>query len=99
MAGGIYIPPEALQGSTNNLIQEQRPNSFESMATKLSVRQNEVLRLAISGKANKVIARELSLSEGTVKSHLSLAYKTLGVKNRTEVILTLAQLGQKGYSF
>jgi len=98
LAGGIYIPPEALRPCTDSLIKEQRDNDFELMFTKLSERQRGVLRLAITGKANKVIAKELTISEGTVKSHLSLAYKTLGVKNRTEAILTLAHIGQEGYS-
>lgn len=98
LAGGIYIPPEAIQGCRGDFVQKQHTDSFEFMAAKLSERQREALRLAINGKANKVIAKELAISEGTVKSHLSLAYKTLGVKNRTEAILALAHLGQNGYS-
>lgn len=99
LVGGVYIPPEAIQGHIGSSVVEHKIDSFESMVVQLSERQREVLLLAINGKANKVIARELKISEGTVKSHLSLAYKTFGVKNRTEAIITLAHLGQEGYLF
>lgn len=59
----------------------------------LSDRQKEVLVAAIKGKPNKVIARELSLSEGTIKAHLSSAFRSLGVKNRTEAVYVAAKLG------
>jgi len=36
------------------------------------------------GKPNKLIARELDLSEGTVKIHLSAIFRVLDVNNRTE---------------
>ncbi|NHZ94066.1 DNA-binding response regulator, partial [Massilia sp. CCM 8733] len=44
-------------------------------------------------KANKVIAREMQLSEGTVKAHLSAAFRTLGVQNRTEAVFAAARMG------
>jgi len=48
---------------------------------------------AVWGKPNKIIARELDIAEGTVKVHLSTAYKILGVKNRTEAVFQIAKLG------
>ena len=100
LAGGIYVPPEALRSYNGRVleVEDQSSDESERVFAKLSDRQREVLRLAINGKPNKVIARELAISEGTVKSHLSLAYKALNVKNRTEAILTLANLGREGYS-
>jgi DNA-binding NarL/FixJ family response regulator len=52
-----------------------------------------VLRKAIQGKPNKIIARELDIAEGTVKAHLSLAFRALGVHNRTEAVFAAAKLG------
>ncbi len=89
LAGGAYIPPESLSNNLRPFASNQQGPDFESKAVKLSVRQREVLQLAINGTANKVIAKKLAISEGTVKCHLSLAYKALGVKNRTEAILSL----------
>ncbi len=60
------------------------------MVSTLSSRQREVLMRAVQGKSNKAIARELSLSEGTVKAHLSAAYRVLGVNNRVKALLAVA---------
>ena len=50
----------------------------------LTRREREVLALLAAGKTNRLIARELHVREGTVKSHLSSVYVKLGVSNRTE---------------
>ncbi|RBP51221.1 response regulator transcription factor [Arenicella xantha] len=63
-----------------------------AQVSKLSKRQFEVLIGAIKGKSNKVIARELDIAEGTVKAHLSMAYKVIDVKNRTEAVYVAAKL-------
>ena len=59
----------------------------------LSERQTDVLLKAIQGKPNKVIAREMDIAEGTVKTHLSAAFRALGVHNRTEAVFAAARLG------
>jgi DNA-binding CsgD family transcriptional regulator len=48
----------------------------------LSVRERQVTLLAAKGLANKLIARELNVAEGTVKSHLHNVYQKLGIKGR-----------------
>jgi len=53
----------------------------------------EVLLKAVQGKANKVIAKEMDLAEGTIKAHLSASFRALGVQNRTEAVFTAARLG------
>jgi DNA-binding NarL/FixJ family response regulator len=50
----------------------------------LSARQREILELVTEGSSNAQIAKTLFLTESTVKQHLRAAYKSLGVKNRTE---------------
>jgi DNA-binding NarL/FixJ family response regulator len=59
----------------------------------LTPRQVEVLRCVIRGKSNKAIARELEVSEGTVKAHLSAVFLALGAHNRTEAVFAAAKLG------
>jgi DNA-binding NarL/FixJ family response regulator len=51
---------------------------------KLTERELEVLRLMAAGAANSHIARQLWVTEQTVKFHLSNIYRKLGVANRTE---------------
>jgi DNA-binding NarL/FixJ family response regulator len=50
----------------------------------LTARELEILRLASQGYTNSRIARELWVTEQTVKFHLSNTYRKLGVANRTE---------------
>ena len=54
---------------------------------KLTPREVEVLRLVRAGLANKQIARKLSISERTVKAHLTSAFQRIGVMDRTQAAL------------
>jgi DNA-binding NarL/FixJ family response regulator len=54
----------------------------------LTRREKEVTQLASRGLANKDIAVELGVSEGTVKIHLHNIYRKLQVPNRTMLILS-----------
>jgi DNA-binding NarL/FixJ family response regulator len=56
-------------------------------ATVLSVREREVLVLVAQGLANKQIARQLGISERTVKAHLGNVFRQLGVADRTSAAL------------
>jgi len=60
---------------------EQRP------AAELTPREHEVLALLAGGKANKQIARELGISEKTVKAHLTRVFEAIGVSDRTAAAL------------
>ena len=53
-------------------------------APALSYREKEILSLAINGFSNAQIARRLYLAESTIKSHLSSAFRRLGVRSRRE---------------
>lgn len=59
----------------------------------LSARQLEVLALLAQGKPNKVIAREMNLSENTVRVHVSAMFNHLGVNSRTAAVLAGQQAG------
>ena len=50
----------------------------------LSARQTEILKRVASGRSNREIARELWLSEHTVKYHLTHVYRKIGVKGRAD---------------
>ena len=59
----------------------------------LTNRESEVLAIAARGLSNKMIARELSLSDRTVQVHLSNIFGKLGVASRTEAVITALQRG------
>lgn len=88
LAGGSYLPPHLLDG-TPAAATTAGPAPSEALAN-LSDRQREVLMCAVQGKANKVIARDLDISEATVKAHLSASFRALGVSNRTEAVFAVA---------
>jgi DNA-binding NarL/FixJ family response regulator len=54
------------------------------LADMLTRRELEILRYVTAGMSNGLIARELWVTEQTVKFHLSNIYRKLGVRNRTE---------------
>ena len=53
----------------------------------LTAREVEVLQLVRDGLANKQIARQLEISERTVKAHLTSAFSRIGVSDRTQAAL------------
>jgi DNA-binding NarL/FixJ family response regulator len=78
--GDSPLAPQAAKA----LIAARRDSSHE---TRLSERENEVLSLLAEGHPNKVIARELGISEKTVKNHVTRIFEALGVSDRTQAAL------------
>jgi DNA-binding NarL/FixJ family response regulator len=64
-----------------------------SSADKLSARELDVLRLAASGNSNRVIGEILSISEPTVKSHMSTILVKLGASDRTHAVTLAVKRG------
>lgn len=84
LANGIYLPRVALTAGAAvsappDLVKPSGPPEF-------SGRQLAVLKCLLQGKANKVIARELDIAEGTVKAHLWAIYQALGVNSRAQAM-------------
>jgi two-component system, NarL family, nitrate/nitrite response regulator NarL len=96
IAGGVYLPPAALDFVSDP---HHSIADAQSRAQLLTSRQTAILLKAIQGIPNKLIARELQIAEGTVKAHLSVAFRTLGVHNRTEAVFAAARLGLKPHPF
>ena len=62
-------------------------------APSLTARQLEVLALLCTGKPNKVIARDLGLSENTVRVHVAAIFAQLGVNSRSAALLAAQRMG------
>ncbi len=54
---------------------------------KLSLREKQVVQLVTEAKANKEIAYELHLTEGTIKIYVSNIFKKLNISSRTELVI------------
>ncbi len=83
IAGGTYMPTGVLAA----LRAEAAPAHGE-----LTLRQRRVLELLSTGLSNKRIARELDISEITVKAHVSAIFRKLGVANRMQAGLEARRL-------
>jgi DNA-binding NarL/FixJ family response regulator len=62
-------------------------------AEALSEREREVLLMVADGLPNKVIAQRLSISEKTVKAHLTSVFRQIGVTDRTQAALWAERRG------
>lgn len=96
MSGGTYVPPMMLQENhvapvpptSNGAGFADNARTLEERLRKLlTERQIDVLRLLSQGKPNKLIARDLGISEGTVKIHLAAIFRALNVRNRVEAVV------------
>jgi len=99
LSGGVYVPPLLLQERVDGAVPAPAPataaqaapggaDSLEERLRKLlTERQIDVLRLLSQGKPNKLIARDLGISEGTVKIHLAAIFRALNVRNRVEAVV------------
>ena len=86
--GGIYVPPSLLDTQANS---HTLPESVRNSA--LTSRQVDVLRQLAKGLTNKQIAKELGVTEGTIKIHLAAIFRILKVQNRTEAVLVAQKMG------
>jgi DNA-binding NarL/FixJ family response regulator len=87
-AGQVQLAPQAAA----KLMREVAAPAPKSPET-LTERETDVLRLIAQGLANKEIARELSIGERTVKTHVSSILSKLGLQSRTQAALHAARLG------
>jgi DNA-binding NarL/FixJ family response regulator len=76
-AGGTFVPAD--------LLFQKRPNRADTPRNQLTSRQGAVLNRLRQGKANKIIAYELGMSESTVKVHVRNIMRKMGATNRTQV--------------
>lgn len=99
--GGIYLPATVLDkapswsatAEATHPPEQGGSPSLQQSYPGLTPRQADVLVCAVKGQSNKLIARALGISEGTVKQHLNAVYRELGVGTRTEAIYRLARQG------
>ena len=94
VAGGVYIPPEALLKSVPKPQAAPAPKPVVSLdSLGLTNRQVDVLRLLLKGMSNKLISRQIDLTEATVKIHIRGILRALNVTNRTEALVKLTEMG------
>lgn len=95
MNQGIWVPPDLMaqvMGSTWRLLngdQQMQPDVLEA----LTQREREVALAVAKGASNKVVARELDITERTVKAHLTAIFSKLDIHDRLQLIIKLTGKG------
>ncbi|GAA0788421.1 response regulator transcription factor [Marinobacterium sediminicola] len=90
LKGDIWTGPELMQGLLKRLLARQGPVTDPVAEWNLSAREQQVLEQLVQGHSNKQIARELEITERTVKAHVSAILEKSGVRDRIELILILS---------
>lgn len=90
LAGDVYVPPELMALSASALMDEP---AADPLAPQFTPRQEEVLYLLLDGYTNKEIGKMLSLSDETVKNHISGILRGFGVQTRTQAVLAANRHG------
>jgi len=99
LSGSKYIPPALLNGlarqnnylSNSGHTQTDNDDIAYQYNPRLTLRQRDVLSLLKQGKTNREISTALGMSEATVRTHLTAAYKVLNVSNRNQAVHLLNQ--------
>jgi len=88
LAGGIWTPPDVdLTGGA-----DAESAALMARLASLTPQQVRVLMMLSEGMLNKQIAYELSVSEATVKAHVSAILQKLGVDSRTQAVIAAAKI-------
>jgi DNA-binding NarL/FixJ family response regulator len=86
MAGDRWIYTGRAVGSWAS-VRKHDAQRLQAKAFGLTRRELDILRLVVAGSTNKKIAKEFSISENTVKSHLTHLLNKLGASNRVELVM------------
>ena len=90
---GIWIGEDLMQLMVGQLANQSKkdssdqPKKSNEWKLKLSDREIEVVNAVIRGLSNKLIARDLNISERTVKAHLTSIFEKLEVQDRLKLVL------------
>jgi DNA-binding NarL/FixJ family response regulator len=96
MGGGSPLEPSVaskLMAEFSRLSRQEEGNRGRQLADPLSARELEVLTALCTGLTNKEIASKLTLTEGTVKNHMTQILSKLGALDRTQAALRAHELG------
>lgn len=89
LAGDIWLP----DGLRQEVANQPKPDlSMQHKVTELTPQQYKVLCYLHEGLLNKQIAYELSISEATVKAHITAIFRKLEINNRTQAVLVASDL-------
>jgi RNA polymerase sigma factor (sigma-70 family) len=96
-AGSTVLGSAVAETIAANLRAEPDEERVRRRLATLSEREREVLRLAAEGESNGEIGKQLYISEGTVKNHMTHILRKLEVEDRTQAAILAVKYGLTGY--
>lgn len=87
LLGDVYIPASAEEMTAEDEAEEKETAEIARRIATLTAQQQRVLELLGTGKLNKEIAFDLSITETTVKAHVSAILQKLKVYSRTQAVV------------
>jgi len=94
IVGGKTVVASDMAGVLARVVQgEERAPQRETQFSELTPREMEILCHLAEGQSNKVIARELGITDGTVKLHVRAILRKLGVQSRVEAAIRAVEEG------
>ncbi len=88
LKGGVWTPPDVDLGAGS----DAEASALMARLATLTPQQVRVLMMLSEGLLNKQIAFELTVSEATVKAHVSAILQKLGVESRTQAVIAAAKI-------
>jgi len=82
--GGQTVLEEAISSRLANMLRNEKLSPPVNQIN-FTIRENQIVALIAEGKSNKVIARELGISDGTVKVHVKNILRKLNLSSRLEI--------------
>lgn len=86
LEGGVWTPPDV------NVAAKDESSELVARLASLTPQQVRVLMMLSEGLLNKQIAYELTVSEATVKAHVSAILQKLGVESRTQAVIAASKI-------
>jgi two-component system nitrate/nitrite response regulator NarL len=97
MGGKLVVAPDMTRALVSAVRGDSPAPPEHKLLADLTPREQEILRHLAEGQSNKLIARHLGISDGTVKLHVKAILRKLGVHSRVEAAVMAVEhgLGQK----
>lgn len=91
--GGLWLGVDLMRQlvfATANILQVPDVAPSQPVLETLTIRERAVAEAVAAGKTNKEVARDLDITERTVKAHLGAIFEKLNVRDRLQLVLVMA---------
>ncbi len=88
--GGLWLGADLMRQLVSATANILKPTTASPKLDSLTLREKSVAEAVAAGKTNKEVARELDITERTVKAHLGSVFDKLKVRDRLQLVLVMS---------